>query len=567
MALGLLSFVVSLFIAFQAANQAWHNRGILVAQIRLLGVDLFVIRIALFIEAWLLIITASLIGVGSAYVLVSMLLPLLGFTLEQLYQLNISGHLAWNWHYFFWSITISSMAVFVALAKQLLQLNTQKISLFAKQIQVNNTHSRFIVVNTFAVLILVVTAFVWPSENWHQLMIKHSLILVIAVASLPLILIGLLVLLNKLNLSFNASYLIVDCKNQVKRRFLPLAAFFIALTASISAALMINSFEAAFVKYLDQHLNQDVYIRFNLEQKDQLIEYLNHHENVAQYVLYHRGTVQIQQDTLTVTTVASQRQYDSIVFKSSRKQTLYQILNSGCYINEQYALKRNVAINDVVTLTQSKQSSEVIKCQVQGIYFDYGNPGFEITLALAFVQQQQLNVEQTGIGVYFKKFTTKELDYLQDKLTFDSTQLYQPQQVKLLALSVFEQTFLLTQAIAAALLVIACFGLFLSVNSLVMARKSDLFILISLGYSRREIFTHMLAQWLLLAGGCILMSWPIAVVLANALVTEILPASFGWSMPLKLVLSPFILSSLMGLLCLIPALYLTLKKINFGTRV
>jgi len=58
------------------------------------------------------------------------------------------------------------------------------------------------------------------------------------------------------------------------------------------------------------------------------------------------------------------------------------------------------------------------------------------------------------------------------------------------------------------------------------------------------------------------LSWPVAIVLANALVTLILPASFGWSMPLVLDVVPFATSSLIGLLILIPALGIPLYKIN-----
>ena len=104
--------------------------------------------------------------------------------------------------------------------------------------------------------------------------------------------------------------------------------------------------------------------------------------------------------------------------------------------------------------------------------------------------------------------------------------------------------------------------MFLSANSLELARKADLHILSSLGYSRLQVFTHMLLQWLLLALGVILLSWPVAVVLANALVTKILPVSFGWSMPLVLNIDSFAVSSLIGLLILLPALAIPLYKLN-----
>ena len=75
----------------------------------------------------------------------------------------------------------------------------------------------------------------------------------------------------------------------------------------------------------------------------------------------------------------------------------------------------------------------------------------------------------------------------------------------------------------------------------------------------------MLMQWLLLALGVLLLSWPIAALLAKALVAKVLPASFGWSMPLVLDVAPFAISSLVGLLILLPALAIPLYTIDVRT--
>ena len=72
----------------------------------------------------------------------------------------------------------------------------------------------------------------------------------------------------------------------------------------------------------------------------------------------------------------------------------------------------------------------------------------------------------------------------------------------------------------------------------------------------------MLGQWLLLVLGCLVLSWPMALMSANALVSKILPASFGWSMPLVLDFTAFSSSSLIGILCLFPALLLPLRTLT-----
>ena len=74
----------------------------------------------------------------------------------------------------------------------------------------------------------------------------------------------------------------------------------------------------------------------------------------------------------------------------------------------------------------------------------------------------------------------------------EEQQIYEPQQIKKRALAVFSQTFVLIQAISAILLAIACFGLFLSANSLELARKTDLYILYSFVSSPSSVSMNFL---------------------------------------------------------------------------
>jgi len=601
MALAILAFVVSLFIAFQAANQAWHNRSELMSKLRLLGVALFSIRFALAIEAIFLILVASLIGVVIAVLLVSALLPILGLTLNQLYNLNTSGYLAWNWQYFIWSVFITSVAVFIALVKQYFIINNQKISFFAKQIKTNTSDTLFFKQATGFALVATFSFFIWPEADWHHIMVKYALLLFVGLSLLPLFLLIALKGLNQLVQQFRLKFILQDTVNQITRRFLPLAAFYIALTTSIAAALMVNSFESAFVKYLDQNLSEDLYVRFNQGKKSELANWLAKNDNVDEYYLYYQALAKVdwldtestelqlktqikQQDTIGITTVKSQRQFDAIVFKSlpnelisvekrfdsrdnAAKIAIEQFSSNACFINEQLALKRNVVLNDKINISQN---SGKFNCTVSGIYFDYGNPSFEVTLFTEFAVKEIRNLTELGFGVFLKDDddANSEINLadvkqrLLDEVAIEDNQVFAPESIKKMALKLFSQTFLLTQAIAAILLSIACFGLFLSANNLELARKEDLFVLVSLGYSRLALFTHMLTQWLLLACGCILLSWPVALLIAQSLVTKVLPSSFGWSMPLVLDLTSFSSSSLIGLLCLIPALFMPLRTLT-----
>lgn len=550
-ALAMLGFVVSLFIAFQAGDQAWRKRSELAARLRLLGVNLSTIKRAMFIESIFLVTLASIIGIGIAVILVSLLLPLLGITLSQLYALKMSGHFSWHWHYLLSAIAISTVAVLLALFKQFKQISTNKVALGAKER-----------ISTFAqqkITIITVSLFglfaIFPSDDWYQIMIKYGLLLLATVTLLPLFLQFLLTSLGHLVHSFRIGFVFKDASKQVARRFLPLAAFYLALTASIAAALMVNSFEKAFVQYIDQQLSSDMFIRFNNEQqKQQISDYLQHNPSIDEYVLYQHAWAKVGQDSVQLSTYQNQRQFNSLFLKSSSQQ-----IDDGCYINEQLALKNKLVIDQSIMITQGKQT---FNCQIQGIYYQYGYPGFSITLNQKIAQQQFSGWRETGFGLFVHPTQQLTVQQIIDKLGLAESRVYQPAQVKEMALNIFSQTFVLTQSIAGVLLSIACFGLFLSANSLELARKNDLHILSSLGFDKMELFFHMLMQWFLLACGAVILSWPVAAIIADALVGQVLPASFGWSMPLMFDIAPFAASSLLGILFLIPALSLPLFKLN-----
>lgn len=551
-ALAVLGFLVSLFIAFQAANQAWCKRSELMIQLRLFGVSITTIRWALLIEALSLILLTSIIGALLAIALVGVLLPLLGLTLNQLYQLRVSGHFEWNWQYGWWSLLISVVAVLLSLFRQFKTINNKQLALMAKP----HTSKMSMLPSTVTSTLLILLFLLWPETGWLAIMIKYGLLLIATVILLPITLKLLvkLLLLPCNRRHFRVYFMLQDAINQTERRFLPLAAFYLALTTSIAATLMVNSFETAFVKYLDQQLNEDLYIRFNQDEKHQVESWLEQRTDVSEYLLYRHGVGSVGLDSVALTTYQSPRQLASLVFKSPSL-----VVAPSCMINEQLALAHHLMLGSELVV---KQGANSLLCQVQGIYFDYGNPGYEVTLSLELAKKKLSSLSETGLGVYFSNYNSQLKQQLLSELPLNDSQLIEPAEIKTMARDIFSQTFVLTQGIAAVLLAIACLGLFLSAKSLELARKADLSILVSLGYSKRELLSHMLGQWLLLFVGCIALSWPLASLLGHVLVAKVFPASFGWSMPLVLEAGPFVSSSLIGVVCLLPALIIPLYRLR-----
>ena len=581
-ALAILGFIVSLFIAFQAANQAWSKRGELAAQLRLLGVNLKTIKKVFICESLILTLLASVVGAVIAALLVSLLLPMLGITLEQLYRLHVSKQFQWRVEYSVWAFSISFVAVTAALIKQFYVISSAKVALVARLIKKPFNYK---ITAIIAVMLLVIHVF-WPTSTWAQLMFKYGLLLIASVAILPNILRALLSFIALFIHSFKFKYIFQDASQQVARRFLPIAAFYLALTSSIAAALMVNSFQHSFEAYLNQLLSADLFVRFTPEQESTLVQWIEKQNDIEEYTPFESIIAKYQSDTVEVYRLASKKQQESLILKSGEFvafNTQHTVNNdyvddtkmeTACYINEQFAYKRLLVLQQVIEL---KHDQRIISCRIQGIYYDYGGQKSAIKIPSNDRIMGLLDWKNTGYGLFLKESNSSPeqklhklssmKEALVNEFAMNEEQIYQSAQIKTFALAIFKQTFLLTQAIAFVLLSIACFGLFLSANSLEMARKSDLHILRCLGYSQKGLFFHMLSQWFILALGVILLSWPVAIILANALVSLILPSSFGWSMPLVLSIPSFVGSSLLGIILLIPALGIPLYKLNIKTSL
>jgi len=301
-----------------------------------------------------------------------------------------------------------------------------------------------------------------------------------------------------------------------------------------------------------------MFVSYNSEQKKKVAAWLPKQAEIDEYVHFQKTIAKMADDTLDIYSATSEQQQASLLLKEKAAIPLNEV-KSPCYINEQLAYRRAISLLQNITI---EQGGERFSCQVIGIYYDYGSHGFSIKTPKYQQLSELSGWQDIGFGLFFKEGASFDKEKIINALSLDESQVFQPENIRQMALSVFDQTFVLTQAIAFVLLAIACFGLFLSAHSLELARKTDLQILSSLGYSRFELFTHMLSQWFLLACAAVILSWPVAIVLANALVSLILPASFGWSMPLVLDIKSFAASSLIGLLLLIPALGMPLYKLN-----
>ncbi len=563
-ALALLGFVVSLFIAIQAASQTWRDRYQLMQQCRTLGFSLKTVKYVLMLEGITIAAIAAVLGSVLAMLLVATFLPLLGLTLNQLYQLHISGQVIWQSIYGVWAFGISLFAVLATLGMHLKVMMSGNI-LARPDEGVNEPLLKLIAVVCLAIW------FILPTDSWLLIMISYSAVLLASIAILPVFISWLLNNLSKFVSGFNTQFLLQDASVNVSRRFLPIAAFYLALTTSLAAGLMIGSFEQSFSRYMDKILANDLYIGFPVDKQKQVMAVVTSSPDVSAWYPRYRATAKIQGNDQTTSAVVSLSGWTAVaqLKNLSLVSAVPDALDAEaayCYVNEPLALAFNLKPGVTIAF---ENAGAVFQCTVGGVYHDYGNPSFEVDVPFLSANEALGNFRQDGVAVSFdlsendaQQVASLLTSQLAEQAGLDDGWIYDPQAIKQLALDIFSQTFILTRTIAVLLLALACFGLFLSARNLELARIKTLKVLIALGYSKRGLFNHLLLQWIVIALGAIILAWPVSVLLADALVSKALPASFGWSMPLIMNERTLLEGSIIGLLTLIPALWLPLRAVS-----
>jgi putative ABC transport system permease protein len=207
------------------------------------------------------------------------------------------------------------------------------------------------------------------------------------------------------------------------------------------------------------------------------------------------------------------------------------IRGEGGFVSERLYLLNQLTPGSVFLLGRDK-----LPLRVLGVYYDYGNPKGQVMLDRALFERHWPEVEPAAVGIRLRRGADKSAFWQQalEQNDLSESQMIDQQQMKQIALNVFEQTFVVTHTLNLLTLLVAAIGLMCALLLLGGRRCTDMAILNSMGVSRRTLFKVSLLQWcgvgLLLA----LLSLPFGIALAWVLINLLNVYGFGWSYPVSL---------------------------------
>ncbi|GAB1063283.1 MAG: FtsX-like permease family protein [Shewanella algae] len=586
-AMGMLAFVVGLFIAYNGVRYSLMKRRRLLLLLLKQGLGRRALMLALLLELLLLVFIGSASGFILALQLSQWLQPMVALTLEQLYGATLlPGNWRWQWLAEGAGLTLiaallACVPLYLELCHQSLAQNTQSQWHAHRH---RSMHKRLFLIG---VALLALTALLYPLSQTHQ----HSLglmgLLTLAIPLLlPQLLQSLLGLLARLFPSGLSKYAIADTRELVAPLALAMMALLLALCANIAMNTLVGSFDKTLRSWLDTRLHAELYIRpgaGNMANLEHFLEqqapglahfyqwqapfYAKGSGNTLEINLISRDADSIARTTALKTPAQAQVQGA----QNKQQQALLTVIQGQTLaISEPLALMLGLAPGDKLSLCPEKECKTPLTLPISAIYYDYGNPKGEVLLAQSLWQELKLPTEAVSLavsgiatsaerakGAGLTSIAALERALIQE-LGLSPVQVYSQQKIRDEAIRVFNKTFSITLVLNTLTLLVAAVGLFSAVLMLTQSRQASLAMLRSLGLTRGRLLSMLLLQMLLVVLLTCLLALPMGAILGYLLIHKVTLQAFGWTIAMQWDWLAYGRVVLLSLLCCILAVIVPL---------
>ncbi|SDX09430.1 putative ABC transport system permease protein [Pseudomonas syringae] len=548
-ALGVLSFIVGLFIVHAAIGLALEQRRGLLRNLRACGVSARLLMTTLGVELGVLALLGGILGVVSGYLLASLLLPDVAASLRGLYGAEVAGQLNLSLWWWLSGIGLSLFGALLAGANSLLRAARLPLLALADAQAWQQAHARWLRRQAWvaATGALVAAAALLFGNTLMLGFVMMSALLLSAALGLPVSLHAMLGGLLKRSRSVLGQWFFADCRQQLPALSLALMALLLAMAANIGAGSMTSGFRETFNSWLEQRLTAELYVSpQDPAQAEPLQTWLSQQPEVSAVLPNWQVPVQIQgwpADLFGVIDHSTYRQHWDLL--ESVAGYPWDLLRDEdtVMLSEQLARRLGLGLDDTLNIPVPNGTWAV---RIVGIYADYGNPKGHLLVNSNHLLAHWPQLTPVRFNLRMDHSATTPLAArLQDRFKLDDNHIIDQSQLKRWSSQVFERTFAATAALNSLTLGVAGVALFISLLTQSQSRLGQLAPLWALGVTRRQLMLLNLGQTWLLAVLTLGLALPLGLMLAWCLDAVINVRAFGWRLPLQVF--PMQLLQLMAL--------------------
>ena len=549
-ALGLLAFIVGLFIVHAAIGLALEQRRSLLRTLRACGVSLGALLGALAIELGLFALLSGLAGVATGYLLASLLLADVAASLRGLYGAEVAGQLSLAPQWWLAGLAISLLGALLAGAGSLLRAANLPLLALAQPQAWRLAQSLWLRRQAWlaAGLLLLALACWRFGDSLLSAFALLAAVLLAAALLLPALLDGALALLARRCRGPLSEWFIADGRQQLPALSLALMALLLALAASVGVGSMTEGFRQTFTGWLDQRLSADLYLApRDTAEAENIGTWLDTQPGIEAVLPHWRAELRLQGWPAQMQGIVDHPSYRQHWPLLEQQETVWTQLHSGqgVLLSEQLARRLKLALGDTLTLPAADGEQRL---PVIGLYADYGNPKGHVLVSASWLRRHWPDARLSDISLHLPAARVAPLKAeLEQRYALDDTRLIDQSSLKRWSTRVFERTFAATAALNSLTLGVAGVALFISLLTLGHSRLGQLAPLWALGLGRRQLAWLSLGQTLLLACLTVLLAMPLGLLLAWCLVAVVNVQAFGWRLPLHVFPTQLLQLGLLGL--------------------
>ncbi|MDN3609861.1 FtsX-like permease family protein [Vibrio ostreicida] len=554
-AMGMLAFLVGLFIFYQAMSLSLTQRQPLVGAMRQAGVSGWQLAQALSLELVVFVLVSWLSGNFFGLLLANQLIPTVSASLNSLYDANVGLLISWSWQTSIYSFALTILAAFAACAWPLVRLlRAQPIRLSAHLSLVRFSGKEFAIQALLACALCVVGIAIYQAPQTQGAGFAIIVLMLLSVALLTPFLIWKV--FDSLSFSLKwvkVRWFFADAGASMSYRGVATMAFMLAMAANIGVETMVGSFRDTTDKWLNQRLAADMYIYPNNSAAARMSTWLTKQEEVDSVWWRWEREVNINKDVLqVVSTGSSQGELDALTVKLGIPNYWYHLHHSkGVMISESMALKLNIRPGDNLDLPVGIGPGWL----VVGVYYDYGNPYNQVLLSHRNWLFTSSGSGSVMLGTVFKpdanvsalKQKMLTVFRLNPERVFDNDEIHKQ------AMKIFDRTFSIASKLGNITLLIAVFGLFFATVAGEVSRQKHVSLLRCLGMSGKELVAMAGLQLFILGLISVLIALPLGLALANIVVDIVIRQSFGWTLELQVIPGEYLQSGLLAMFSLMLA--------------
>jgi putative ABC transport system permease protein len=533
-ALGLLAFVVGLFIVHAAAGLAMEQRRGLMQTLRACGVSLKTLLGVLLLELLVLALIGGSLGVLSGFALAALLIGDVAASLRGLYGAQVGAQLALDASWWLTGMGMSLFGTLIAGGSSVLAAMRLPVLDWSRPQAWREAQGRLIRLQASLGLLLLALAgamVVWGDSLLSGFGLLASLLLGAALL-LPLCLQTLLGFAQMRPAGPVRQWFWADSQQQVSGLGIALMALLLALSANIGVGSMTEGFRQTFTGWLDQRLAADIYVRPQDDAQAVAIErWLEQRSEVIAQLPSWQLDTRVGGWPSQLSGVVEHPLYAQTwpLLESTSDPWPALAAGEGALVSEQLAFRLNLALGDTLELDTP---NGLWSLEILGRYADYGNPKGQILVSAAGLQHRWPDQPVSSIGILASAQSVPQLaSALRDTFDLGDSRVIDQAALKAYSQNIFEQTFAATAALNTLTLGVAAVALFTSLLGLADSRLSQLAPLWAMGLRPGQLAALSLAQMLMLAALTCALAIPLGLALAWCLVEVVNVQAFGWRLP------------------------------------